>query len=87
MNLVLRQAHIPFVQKKNLLLLAKEKIVGKKEHVPVIINQDPKTIRTLVNYIVYLQSMLGNLRANARSFAEERVTLKTLLLDYIKKNS
>lgn len=68
-------------------LLAKERMEGKKEHVPVIINQDPKTIRTLVNYIVYLQSMVGNLRANASSIAEERAILKRLLLDYINKNS
>jgi hypothetical protein len=68
-------------------LLAKERMEGKQEHVPVIINQDPKTIRTLVNYIVYLQSMVGNLRANAKSIAEERAILKKLLLEYITKNS
>ncbi len=68
-------------------LLAKERMQGKKEHVPVIISQDPKTIRTLVNYIVHLQSMVGNLKANARSIAEERAILKRLLLDYINRNS
>jgi hypothetical protein len=68
-------------------LLAKERMEGIKEHVPVVISQDPKTIRTLVNYIVHLQSMVGNLRANARSIAEERAILKRLLLDYINKNS
>jgi hypothetical protein len=68
-------------------LLAKERMEGKKEHVTMVINQDPKTIRTLVNYIVHLQSMVGNLRANARSIAEERLLLKKLLLDYINSNS
>lgn len=67
-------------------LLAKEKMEGKQTHMPVIISQDPKTVRTLVNYIVHLQSMVGNLRANARSIAEERVHLKNLLLTYIETN-
>lgn len=68
-------------------LLAKERMEGKKEHVVVVINRDPKTIRTLVNYIVHLQSMVGNLRTNANSIAEERRILKNLLLDYIANNS
>jgi hypothetical protein len=67
-------------------LLAKERMEGKQEHVAAVISQDPKTIRTLVNYIVHLQSMVGNLRANARSIAEERVQLKNLLLAYIDSN-
>lgn len=66
-------------------LLAKERMEGKKEHLPVVISQDPKTLRTLVNYLVHLQSMVGNLGANAKSIGEERVQLKKLLLDYIIK--
>jgi hypothetical protein len=31
--------------------------------------------------------MVGNLRANAKSIAEERAILKKLLLEYITKNS
>lgn len=67
-------------------LLAKEKMEGKKEHAVVIINQDPKTVRTLVNYIVHLQSMVGNLRANANGLADERKILKDLLVEYIANN-
>ena len=58
---------------------------GKKEHFPVVISQDPKTVRTLVNYLVHLQSMVGNLRANANGLADERKMLKNLLQDYIAK--
>lgn len=67
-------------------LLAKERMEGKQEHVAVVISQDPKTIRTLINYLVHLQSMVGNLRSNAKSIAEERVILKKLLLEYIEQN-
>lgn len=66
-------------------LLAKERMEGKQEHLPVIISRDTKTVRTLVNYLVHLQSMVGNLRANVKSIGEERVLLKNLLLDYIIK--
>jgi hypothetical protein len=31
--------------------------------------------------------MVGNLKANAKSLAEERAILKRLLVDYIKRNS
>lgn len=67
-------------------LLAKERMEGIKEHKPVLISQDPKTVRTLVNYLVHLQSMVGNLRANAKSIGEERIMLKKLLLEYIDKH-
>ena len=66
-------------------LLAKERMEGKKEHIPVIISRDPKIVRTLVNYLVHLQSMVGNLRANANGLADERKMLKNLLQDYIVK--
>jgi hypothetical protein len=66
-------------------LLAKERMEGKKEHIPVIISRDPETVRTLVNYLVHLQSMVGNLRANANGLADERKMLKNLLQDYIVK--
>lgn len=67
-------------------LLAKERMEGKQEHIAVVISQDPKTVRTLVNYLVHLQSMVGNLRANVKSIAEEGVLLKKLLLAYIDSN-
>lgn len=67
-------------------LLAKERMEGKQEHVAVVISKDPKTVRTLINYLVHLQSMVGNLRANVKSIAEERVLLKNLLLAYIDSN-
>lgn len=68
-------------------LLAKEKMEGKKEHKAIIIDQNPKSVRSLVNYIVNLQGMINNLRANASSIADERSILKRLLQDYIRTNS
>jgi hypothetical protein len=67
-------------------LLAKERMEGKKEHVAVVISQDPKTVRTLVNYVVHLQSMVGNLSVNANGLADERKILKDLLVEYIANN-
>ena len=85
-----RQKRIQIVdlieEKYDMPLLAKERMEGKQKHVAVVINQDSKTVRTLVNYLVHLQSMVGNLRANVKSIAEERVLLKNLLLAYIDSN-